>query len=147
MVDYSERIAASMKHAGVSVSKLAAHLAISYQAVKKVVDGKSHAFTAENNAKAAAFLGVDPNWLATGKGVMLQCSTETSPPATVKVPTTVASTLSNLGDLLMQASPKTRAAAADLLSRYAQDPATGQSLAQAIELLLHADQGGSTDSA
>jgi transcriptional regulator with XRE-family HTH domain len=55
-------------------------------------------------------------------------------------PQTIAATLERLGDLLMKASPKTRAAVADLLARYAQDPSSGQSLARAIELLVEADQ-------
>lgn len=72
MVDYSERLGASMKQAGMSVARLASRLGISYQAVKKVVDGKSRAFSAENNARAAALLDVNPDWLATGKGEMSQ---------------------------------------------------------------------------
>jgi hypothetical protein len=47
---------------------MADELKVSYQAVKKVVDGKSNAFTAANNDTASRFLGVNSRWLATGKG-------------------------------------------------------------------------------
>ena len=55
-----------MKDQGVSVTQLADALGMSYQAVKKVLDGKSGAFTAANNARAASFLGVSSDWLAVG---------------------------------------------------------------------------------
>ncbi len=49
---------------------------------------------------------------------------------------TLAATLERLGSLLEQADAKTRDAVAGLLLRYAQDPADGKRLAQAIEVLL-----------
>lgn len=90
-------------------------------------------------------LGINPNWLATGKGEMLpnrgglsSVGNMTATPAAAKA-VTLGQTLENLGEELAKATPQTRAAVADLLSRYAQDPATGQSLAQAIELLVQSD--------
>ena len=76
MVEYRDRLALAMKNAPALASvpdrsriqKLADALGLSYQAIKKVLDGKSSAFNAANNAKAATFLGADPNWLATGIG-------------------------------------------------------------------------------
>lgn len=65
---YKERLAAAMERASADVHSVAKALDISYTAVKKVVDGKSNALTAENNAKAARFLKVDSDWLATGEG-------------------------------------------------------------------------------
>lgn len=53
-----------------SAKDLAAELSVSYQAVKKVVDGKSAAFSAANNAYAARALKVTGDWLATGEGPM-----------------------------------------------------------------------------
>jgi hypothetical protein len=66
--DYADRLTAAMSAAGVSVPALAKELKISYQAVKKVVDRKSGAFSAENNEKAARFLGISSRWLALGDG-------------------------------------------------------------------------------
>ncbi len=66
--NYNERLMAAMADSKVSVTALSKHLKISYQAVKKVCDGKSSAFNSENNSKAAAYLGVSADWLATGRG-------------------------------------------------------------------------------
>lgn len=47
---------------------LAASLGVSVQAIGDVINGKTKAFTAENNANAARALKVDAHWLATGSG-------------------------------------------------------------------------------
>ena len=70
MVDYKERIEKAMKAAGVDITELARSVGVSYQAARKVLEGESKAFTAENNAKAAARLNVSSDWLATGMGDM-----------------------------------------------------------------------------
>lgn len=53
---------------GITAIDLASRMRVTYQAVKKVLDGKSKAFGTENNSAAAIILDVDPDWLATGKG-------------------------------------------------------------------------------
>jgi len=60
-----------MDDATVSAAALARSMRISYQAIKQVLNGKSKAFSAANNARAAAALGVDAGWLATGQGTMM----------------------------------------------------------------------------
>lgn len=55
-----------MKAAGISTSELARQMGVSYQAVKKVMNGGS--FGKDNNVLAAKILGVHSDWLATGKG-------------------------------------------------------------------------------
>lgn len=70
MVSYKERLAAALAHAQVTDTRLAKELGVSIQAVRKVAAGTTTAFTAENNSKAARFLGVSPDWLATGEGEM-----------------------------------------------------------------------------
>jgi transcriptional regulator with XRE-family HTH domain len=47
---------------------LAEALGISVSAIGQALNGKTRAFTAENTAMAARFLGVDWFWLATGRG-------------------------------------------------------------------------------
>lgn len=79
MVEYKERLELAMKRASMGVTQLATAIEMSYQGVKKVVDGKSAAFSAENNSKAAAALGVNSDWLATGKGQMAPASTAPAP--------------------------------------------------------------------
>lgn len=69
MTEYKERLAEAMQDAGVSNSALARALGLSYQGVKKVIDGRSKAFTAANNEAAAEYLKVSSRWLATGRGV------------------------------------------------------------------------------
>lgn len=71
--EYKDRLAAAMKGAKVSTADFARDLGLSYQAVKKVLNGGQ--FGMENNLKAAKRLGVRSEWLATGKGLM------TEPPA------------------------------------------------------------------
>jgi transcriptional regulator with XRE-family HTH domain len=68
MVDYKDRLQEAMKDAGVSKQGLADALGVSYQAIKKVLDGLTHSLTAANNDAAALKLGVNSRWLATGKG-------------------------------------------------------------------------------
>lgn len=72
MVDYSDRLSHALKASGMSIQMLADGLGISYQAAKKALDGKTRAFTAANNQKAAKLLGVSAEWLATGEGNALQ---------------------------------------------------------------------------
>lgn len=135
MVDYSERIAASMKNAGVSVSSLAANLGVSYQAVKKVVDGKSRAFTAENNAKAAAFLHVSPDWLATGKGEMRL--TPLSSTSTVGGGLSIEQALEVVAAKLNELPSDAREAAAQGLQTLARAPDSAKAL-QALQATLGA---------
>jgi phage repressor protein C with HTH and peptisase S24 domain len=64
--EYKDRLTDAMKAAGISTSELARQMGISYQGVKKVLNGGS--FNTDNNIKAAKLLGVFSDWLATGKG-------------------------------------------------------------------------------
>lgn len=81
MVDYKDRLAGAMKVAGLSTQQLADKLNVSYQAVKKVLDGKSAGFGIVNNVRAAAALNVNSDWLATGEGRMEIDDVNTSHPA------------------------------------------------------------------
>lgn len=65
MVDYWSRLESLMVDDW-DATRLAAELKVSYQAVKKVRDGG--AFGSVNNFKAANLFGVNPEWLASGKG-------------------------------------------------------------------------------
>jgi len=70
MVEFSGRLKQAIDSRGVTVAELARGMGVTYQAVKRVLDGLSKSFSAENNAKAAGFLQVSPDWLATGQGSM-----------------------------------------------------------------------------
>ena len=66
---YGERLKEAM--GGMSVQTLADKLGVTYQAVKKLLDGNSKGFSVLNHYAAADFLKVDPRWLATGQGPKL----------------------------------------------------------------------------
>lgn len=68
MVEYKDRLTQALALARRSTKDLQEHLGVSYQAMKKLENGKTKAFSAENNARAARFLDVDAYWLATGEG-------------------------------------------------------------------------------
>jgi transcriptional regulator with XRE-family HTH domain len=68
MGDYAVRLAHALALAGKDANDLARELGVSYQAVMKALKGTTKALAADNNSKAARFLGVDPDWLATGEG-------------------------------------------------------------------------------
>lgn len=70
MIEYGERLAAALRARNVTISQLATEMGVSYQAVKRVIDGLSKAFSAANNTKAASCLKISPDWLATGQGQM-----------------------------------------------------------------------------
>jgi hypothetical protein len=50
-------------------SRLVNDLGVTRQAITKLLDGGSKEMGANNNARAARSLGVDPIWLATGEGI------------------------------------------------------------------------------
>lgn len=64
--DYASRLRSAMDEARCSIPTLAKHLEVSYQAVKKVLDGQTNSLTAANNAVAAKVLQVSGDWLAVG---------------------------------------------------------------------------------
>lgn len=115
MVDYSDRLTASMQQAGVSVTRLAARLGVSYQAVKKVLDGKSKCFSAENNARAAALLGISPDWLVTGKGDSAARSLSTPIQRQSSLEDSLGNTLNPLVDGVMSPEARDIAVHFDLL--------------------------------
>jgi transcriptional regulator with XRE-family HTH domain len=78
--DFQARLRAAMDAAGVDAAALAAAIGISYQAVKKALDGKSKTLSAENCFRAADATATNARWLATGEGEM-SLSSERRPPA------------------------------------------------------------------
>lgn len=122
MVEYKVRLQKAMDASSVSTSALAAELKISYQAVKKVVDGMSSAFTASNNSKAAAFLKVRPDWLATGTGAMRASDTEGMLNSEQPANRTHGQSIQSLVTALAGLSNEGRERAATLLQSLARDP-------------------------
>lgn len=71
--EYKDRLAKAMKRASFGTQALADALQVSYQAVRKVLEGGK--FGTTNNAKAAKILQVNSDWLATGRGPMTGSTT------------------------------------------------------------------------
>ncbi|MFN9476387.1 LexA family protein [Acidovorax sp.] len=59
-----------MEHRKVTTRELSNGMGVSFQAVSRVLAGDSKAFSADNNARAARALKINPTWLALGEGSM-----------------------------------------------------------------------------
>ena len=77
---YGDRLNDALQQSGEGRRELASAIGISVQAVGDVINGKTKALTAENNANAARFLSVNPSWLATGKGHRSPMARDSRPP-------------------------------------------------------------------
>lgn len=72
MTTLAERIAAAMAHAGINQAELARRVGIKPPSVNGWFSGKAKYLRGENLLAAASALGVDQDWLATGRGSMLR---------------------------------------------------------------------------
>lgn len=100
MVEYKDRLVQAMTAAEMKTADLADRLGLSYQAIKKVLDGNTKALTAENSARAAQLLNVSSDWLALGEGTMSRSDalvpySDLSPAPIPGRPTIVVPVLSN----------------------------------------------------
>jgi hypothetical protein len=70
MLTYSQRLTSAMGSSSAQTKQMADSLGLTRQAITKVVEGKSKAFSVENHFAVADYLKVSPRWLATGEGSM-----------------------------------------------------------------------------
>lgn len=68
MDTYSNRLKEIMDKRCVTVTMLSRACGLSYQAIKKVIDGKTASLGTANNFAAAKYLSVSPAWLAGAEG-------------------------------------------------------------------------------
>jgi len=68
--DYSHRLKMAIAARNVSYIQLAKAMGVTYQAVQKVITGKTKEFGASNHFRAAEYLSVNPIWLLEGSGSM-----------------------------------------------------------------------------
>jgi hypothetical protein len=69
-MDYSERLLQAMTYSQKSRKALSEAIGQSVQSIGMVINRRNGQLSTRANARAAAFMGVDPNWLATGEGSM-----------------------------------------------------------------------------
>ena len=134
-----------MKRAGATVTTLAREMGISYQAVKKVVDGTSTSFSAANNAEAAQVLKLNPDWLATGKGSMNAADTNIAPAQIgAPEPPSLQSTLALLSAIVATSDDLTRDQLKPLFNRMLDEPQRAAEIVQRIESVISSSTGGRT---
>jgi len=81
--DYSHRLKMAIAARNVSYIQLAKAMGVTYQAVQKVITGKTKEFGASNHFRDAEYLSVNPIWLLEGSGsvmVQFECDNFTSVP-------------------------------------------------------------------
>lgn len=67
---FAKRIKLAISEAGATKKALSGAVGVSPSAITQWTDGSTKSIEGENLVKAARFLGVSPDWLATGKGEM-----------------------------------------------------------------------------
>lgn len=140
MADYCERLHEAMLLRTVSVSMLAKEIGVTYQAVKKVLDGKSAALSAENNARAARFLKINSYWLATGEETLriveVMSAASSSPTPLQPTAPTVHYLGTRLAEKLKPLDRSTRDVAAAMLKAIAERPEEPEKMIDALASLL-----------
>lgn len=139
MTTYGQRLAEALKAAKKSRRELATALGISVQAVGDVIRGDTIAFTAENNAKAALFLGVSPNRLA-GVDRDFRLKAASAPqhgaataPLNFQEPT-ISEAFAKLGMVIASADELTRAQIKPLFDQLFKSPEQAQELGRRLEV-------------
>ena len=79
-VNFGDRLNLALTIARKTRRDLAAQLCISEQAVGQVINGQTHAMSAENTARAARYLECSTYWLATGEEGPQQVRENVAPP-------------------------------------------------------------------
>lgn len=120
-----------MKHAGVDEHALAAAVMVSYQAIKKVLDGKTKEMSYGNLIRAARRLQVSPDWLGLGEGPMRG----SMPRARLAG---VDDAFRVLGEAFLGASQPVRRATLELISGLVEDPAAAADFGAQAKALLGA---------
>jgi hypothetical protein len=90
-MDYADRLQIALTHGRVTRKALADELDISVAAVGQVLNRKTKMLDALNHTRAAMFCGVDPLWLAAGKGKTPEISLAhlASPESLIVTPTRI----------------------------------------------------------
>ena len=139
MVDFAARLRLAMDAVQMDEHALAKALDVSYQAIKKAINGKSKSFGSANNARAAQALGVRPDWLALGTGEMRESNTTSKLHESLgpePAPTGLHATLMALGAALSSCDVADREIASAVLKNLALQPERAAEFADKLEGLL-----------
>lgn len=146
MVDYWSRLKPEMEAKGVTKADLSRKLGISYQAIKKVVDGG--AFGVENNFKAARLLGLSPEWLSSGRGPKYASQVNAAAPDASHQDAGTRNSLTEhmvaLEIAVDQLAPELRTAGRDALRKCAGKEASASEVASTLEALSRATRAMAT---
>lgn len=127
---YQNRLLKATAAAKKTRTELANSLGITVQAIGSVLNGNTKELTAANNAKAAKFLGCDPDWLALGTGEMKRTGTNQVQENKSNAYITAEQALRTIENYITQLEPVERQEAAALLNMFATSmrPTTKQDL-------------------
>lgn len=143
MSTYGSRLQAALERKKVSRADLAKAIGRSPQAIGQVINGTTKALTAENNSLAAIYLGINPDWLATGEGEMVLAGSRVEPPNIVTLPPArrIVDTLDELQAVVGQLSPLLQDAGRSVLHKWMDGQVSAAEAAATLEGLLQASAG------
>lgn len=121
MLTLAERFKLAIEQSGKSQSELARFCGVKPPSVSDWVRGKTKTIEGEHLVRAAACLGVNPQWLATGRGPMRP--TDPRPP---ELPASVDALLAALKEQTNDLPPTARDMVADMIARFLATPPTEQ---------------------
>ena len=126
---------------GLTQAGLARSCGISRASVNAWVRGPTDSIDGKYLTTAAAYLGVNPHWLATGNGEMLATNTPPAQAANVETLTgseqgTLSQALATLAHQLQNADDLSREQAGVLLKRLASEPERAQEIAARLASTL-----------
>lgn len=134
----ASRLAHAMAERGRKITPLAEAAGMTYQGVKKILDGKTATIKADSLFPMAHYLKVDPTWLSTGEGTMSaggglvvggpQAALTTAAPTLTQALEVLAAHMDNL-------SEADREAAAQSLQTLARAPDSAKAKAGALASL------------
>lgn len=134
---------AALERKKVSRADLAKAIGRSPQAIGQVINGTTKALTAENNSLAAIYLGINPDWLATGEGEMVLAGSRVEPPNIVTLPPArrIVDTLDELQAVVGQLSPLLQDAGRSVLHKWMDGQVSAAEAAATLEGLQQASAG------
>lgn len=134
MVSLGERLSAAMNDRNATVSALAKAVGMSYQGIKKIVDGKTKEIDASNCIKISSYLQISSEWLSTGTGS--RTTEVASAPSQPVASDDLLLALAVVAKAIEKADEMTRLSVEPLLSLLAREPSQSVNIAHRVHKLL-----------